>query len=329
MVSPVINTIITLTLLSTIASPPSLSDIATRDLLQELIADRRSPNTRRTYTKALADFFMQVANSAPTPALVGEFLQLDRYQAMTLVLKYRRNLTDRGLAPATINTRLAAIKSLVSYARKVGECQYDLADVEGVRVENYRDTSGVNPMEYQEMIGIFDRQTLKGVRDYAILRLLWDNALRRAELCQANVKDFDPIGGKLWIIGKGKVQRQPIDLSNQSVAAIQAWLKMRGKCKVADPLFCTLDRATKGHRLSGNAIYNLVRDTGTAAGIYKVMSPHRVRHSAITAALDATHGDTRRVQKLSRHADLNTLTRYDDNRRHHQGEVTKILAELV
>ena len=156
-----------------------------------------------------------------------------------------------------------------------------------------------------------------------------DNALRRAELCQANVKDFDPNGRKLWIIGKGKVQRQSIDLSQQSVQAIQAWLELRGKCKATEPLFCTLDRATKGHRLSGNAIYNLVRSTGTAAGIYKVMSPHRVRHSAITAALDATNGDTRRVQKLSRHADLNTLTLYDDNRRHHQGEVTNILAELV
>lgn len=272
---------------------------------------------------------MQVANAAPTPELVREFLRLDRYQAMTLVLKYRRILTERGLAPSTINTRLAAIKSLVGYARKVGECQYDLADVEGVRVEIYRDTSGVKPTEYQGMIGVFDRQTLKGLRDYAILRLLWDNALRRAELCQANVKDFDPIGAKLWIVGKGKVQRQAIDLSSQSVAAIQAWLAMRGKCKGAEPLFCTLDRATKGHRLSGNAIYNLVRDTAATAGIYKVMSPHRVRHSAITAALDATNGDTRRVQKLSRHADLNTLTRYDDNRRHHQGEVTKILAELV
>ena len=147
--------------------------IAQRDLLSELIADRRSPNTRRTYTKALVDFFMQVANAAPTPQLVGEFFALDHYQAMTLVLRYRRALSERGLAPSMINTRLAAIKSLVGYARKVGACHYDLADVAGVRVETYRDTSGVNPTKYQGMIGIFDRSTLKGVRDYAILRLLW------------------------------------------------------------------------------------------------------------------------------------------------------------
>jgi integrase/recombinase XerC len=80
--------------------------------------------------------------------------------------------------------------------------------------------------------------------------------------------------------------------------------------------------------MSGNAIYNLVRKTAAAAGIQKVISPHRIKHSAITAALDLTGGDTRKVQK-SRHADLNTLTRYDDNRLHHQKEVTKILADLV
>jgi integrase/recombinase XerC len=50
---------------------------------------------------------------------------------MTLVLRYRRILTDKGLALSTINTRLAAIKSLVGYARKVGGYQYDLADVDG------------------------------------------------------------------------------------------------------------------------------------------------------------------------------------------------------
>jgi integrase/recombinase XerC len=95
------------------------------------------------------------------------------------------------------------------------------------------------------------------------------------------------------------------------------------------PLFCTVDRATFGHRLSGNAIYNIVRNSSKLAGITKLMSPHRIRHSAITAALDATNEDTRKVQKLSRHKNLNTLMIYDDNRHQHQSEVTGILADLV
>ncbi|MFM6397850.1 tyrosine-type recombinase/integrase, partial [Planktothrix sp.] len=65
------------------------------------------------------------------------------------------------------------------------------------------------------------------------------------------------------------------------------------------------------------------------AGISKPMSPHRIRHSSITAALDATGGDVRRVQKLSRHHDLNTLMIYDDNRKNAQGEITNLLDDLV
>ena len=59
------------------------------------------------------------------------------------------------------------------------------------------------------------------------------------------------------------------------------------------------------------------------------MSPHRVRHSSITAALDATDGNIRKVQKLSRHSDPKTLMIYDDNRQRAQKEVSDILDELI
>jgi integrase/recombinase XerC len=72
-----------------------------------------------------------------------------------------------------------------------------------------------------------------------------------------------------------------------------------------------------------------VREFSKKAGISKPMSPHRVRHSSITAALDATHGDVRRVQKLSRHQDVNILMAYDDNRQNAQGEITNLLDDLV
>jgi integrase/recombinase XerC len=59
------------------------------------------------------------------------------------------------------------------------------------------------------------------------------------------------------------------------------------------------------------------------------MSPHRIRHSAITAALDATDGNVRKVQKLSRHKQIDTLMIYDDNRQRVQGELTGLLSDLV
>jgi integrase len=61
------------------------------------------------------------------------------------------------------------------------------------------------------------------------------------------------------------------------------------------------------------------------AGIDKQMSPHRIRHSAITAALDATDGNVPKVQKLSRHKNMNTLMIYDDNRGRDQQDVTEML----
>jgi integrase/recombinase XerC len=72
-----------------------------------------------------------------------------------------------------------------------------------------------------------------------------------------------------------------------------------------------------------------VQRTAQQAGIAKTMSPHRIRHSAITAALDATNGNVRKVQKLSRHRKLDTLMIYDDNRTNLQGQVSSLLSELV
>jgi integrase/recombinase XerC len=66
-----------------------------------------------------------------------------------------------------------------------------------------------------------------------------------------------------------------------------------------------------------------------AAGIKKQMSPHRIRHSAITATLDATGPDARKVQKLSRHKNLNTMLVYDDARTAAQTEVSNILDEVM
>jgi len=67
---------------------------------------------------------------SPHPALVRDFLRLNRFAAVAVVLKYKAKLIDKGLKEATINRRLAAIKSLVNFARKVGECEWSVVDVE-------------------------------------------------------------------------------------------------------------------------------------------------------------------------------------------------------
>lgn len=314
-----------------IATPSAgIFKITERDILAELLADKRSPETRRAYAKDLKDFFTSVARSKPTPTLIRQFLELERFTAIALVLQYKAELIDKGLAEATVNRRLAAVKSLVRYAQKIGKCAWSLEEVEGEKVRQYRDTSGVDTGNFKSILAIPNRTTIKGKRDYAILRLLWENVLRRGEVCKTSVEDFDPYANTLAILGKGRgSQKEIVSLSAATVEAISEWLGDRGSCASTDPLFIALDNASRGHRLTGAAIYNLVRETAVAAGIKKRMSPHRVRHSGITAALDVTGGDVTKVQKLSRHVNIATVLIYNDNRQNVQKEVTNLLGNLI
>lgn len=298
------------------------------DFLAEFLQLKTSPATRRTYAQCLDDFFIRLAQVHASIEIVREFLSLSQFQATALVLKYQSLLVEAGLAPATINTRISAVKSLVNHARKLGRCEFSLADVKSVAAEVYRDTSGVNPEGIRAMLDTCDRSTVKGIRDYALIRLLWDNALRRGEVSAADVKDFDPVGRKLWIKGKGKIQKAAISLHPVTVAAVREWLTTRGDVKPNDPLFICLDHPN-GTRLQGRGMHQMIDRRSKLAGITKQMSPHRVRHSAITAYLDASGGDVRSAQGLSRHKNLNTLTRYDDNRHQYQGKATDVLADLV
>jgi integrase/recombinase XerC len=302
--------------------------VGNSDFLAEFLQLRVSPTTRRTYTQCLDDFFLRLANVRASLEIVREFLNLNQHQAIALVLKYRSMMVESGLAPATINTRTSALKSLVNHARKLGQCEFSLADVRSVAVETYRDTSGVDVSGMRSILETCDLDTVKGIRDYALIRLLWDNALRRGEVSAANVGDFDPAGRSLWIKGKGKIQKSAISLNPVTVSAVRDWLGTRRDVKPSDPLFISLDDK-QGARLQGRGIHQTISNRSKQAGIPKQMSPHRVRHSAITAYLDASGGDVRSAQGLSRHKNLNTLTRYDDNRHQYQGKATDVLADLV
>lgn len=307
-----------------------LAEAAQRDLVAELLADKKSASTRRAYAKDLRDFFLTVADAEPDPNLVREFLTLDRHAAVSLVLKYKSIIVERKLAEATINRRLAAIKSLVNYAHRVGKCEWNLGDIRGEKVKPYRDTTGVSVAGFKQMLAVPDRATTKGKRDYALLRLLWENALRCGEIARANIGDFSADDRKLRIYGKGRGQQaELITLSPSAIAALETWLATYPSQRADDPLFCALDNARKGHRLSTTSIYRTVRAIADAAGIKKVISPHRIRHSAVTAALDSTGGNVRQVQKLSRHAKIETLMVYDDNRQDAQGELSQKLADLL
>lgn len=298
-------------------------------LLDDWLARSRSAHTKRMYKSNITAFF-QFIGYQPTPDILAQFLLLDSHQAFELVSQYHGSLIERSLAPATINQKLAAIKSLVNYASQAGKCHYTLVNIKAEKLTQYRDTKGIPFDQFKLMLNAVDTNTIKGIRDRSILLLLWGNALRRSEVANCDVSDYSPSLGELIITGKGKIgQPEVISLGKSAIAAIDKWLEARKDYNPDAPLFCAVHKGYWGNRLHTHSIYKLVQKYALAAGIDKVMSPHRIRHSSITEALNLTNGDVRKVQKLSRHSNLNTLMIYDDNRQNLQGEVTGMLDDLI
>ena len=305
------------------------------DVLKALLADKRSYGTKQTYEKSLNNFFNFVYGKKPNQEMITQFLQLGKFEAIRIALRYKSDLIAKGLTEATVNCRLSALRSLVSFAVKIGKCKWTLDDVKSEPIQRYRDTSGVSPDAIGNMLQGCDRLTLQGKRNYAILRLLWSNALRRNEVVSLNLGDFDYQSRSLQILGKGHgSQKTLITIDKETADSIQDLVSNNdirdpSKSSRDQALFCALDRCHLGHRLTGTAIYQIVSLDARRSGVKKNMSPHRIRHSAITAALDVTNGDVRKVQKLSRHKKLDTLMIYDDNRRNMQGEVSELLGDIL
>jgi integrase/recombinase XerC len=278
--------------------------------------------TRISYTKALADFCQKVYPALEIPDALQTFLILSQFDAIDGVLTYRKLLIDLKLSSATINQRLSALKSLVDYARRRGLCSFTLTDVKGLRSQKYRDTRGRTVDEYRSVLAEIDRSTILGKRDYAICRLLWDNALRRGEIVSLDRSNFLPQESKLMIMGKGTLELQSIDLNPAVVTAINDYLLV--KPNGDNP---ALFVSNNGKRLDGKDIARIVKKYAEPVGID--LSPHRVRHSAITAYLDVSEGNVRAAQSLSRHQNLSTLMIYDDNRHQLQGKASKDLGDLL
>ena len=176
------------------------------------------------------------------------------------------------------------------------------------------------------MLEAVDGDTEKARRDRAILRLLFDLALRREEVAALDVQDLDLEAGTIAVMGKGRTQKVSLTLPPETVEAIQAWLEVRGVDP--GPLFVSLHRGRKGiTRLTGTSIYRMIRSLGDQVGIKA--RPHGLRHAAITAALDLTDGNVRMVQRFSRHRDIKVLMVYDDNLADMGGKCAKLVAAGV
>jgi integrase/recombinase XerC len=292
--------------------------------LQPLLAlflSGRSPKTLAAYRSDLKHFCIFIGASTIEDA-VRMLLGSGQGEGHALVLRCRTALIERGLSPATINRRLAALRSLVKLARLLGFVPWTL-DIPGVEASPYRDTRGPGKEGFRCLLAAITGDDAKAHRDRAIVRLLFDLALRREEVVRLDLEDLDLRGGRVAVLGKKRTQKEWLSLPEPTRSALASWIAVRGER--SGQLFVSLDRSSSGKRLAGRSVHRIVRDLGKQAGLGAVC-PHGLRHAAITEALELTRGNVRAVQRFSRHRDLRTLTLYDDNRQDLAGEIARQVA---
>lgn len=235
-------------------------------------------------------------------------------QVNGFVLSYQEHLLKGKVAPRTVNRRLASIRSMLKMARKIGMIDWAV-EVENVKVVSIRDTRGPGKEVVAAMMEALVERVRSGkryaLRDFAILRLLYDLGLRRGEVASLDLEHWDPRRRRLMVWGKKREERAPIDdVPKETASALDAWVVVRGSDP--GPMFTSFDRRTYGHRLTGWSIWDMVKRLAKQLGFEA--KPHGVRHTAITDTLDQSGGDIRAAQRFSRHERMETLKIYDDNR---------------
>lgn len=307
-----------------LTQPGPLAADSARRLIEAFLSGRNE-RTIRAYAQDLEDFraFTGVQN---VDGAARWLLARGPGEANALALAYRTHLLDRGLQPATVNRRLAALRSLVKLARTLGMVTFGL-EVQNVKAEAYRDTAGPGLAGIRAMLRRLEaRKDGKGKRDLAILRLLYDLGLRRGEVVALDLGDVDLDGGRLWVLGKGRTQKEALSLPEQTQKALAGWLVVRGD--EPGPLFSSFDRAGKGAgRLTGDGLYKLVGKLGLNVGLKT--RPHGIRHTSVTEAVKAAqaHGmGLEEVLGFSRHRNVTTLMVYRDRERNVQGQLAGLVA---
>ena len=179
-----------------------LAPDSTRRLIEAFLSGRNE-RTIQAYSQDLEDFraFVGVDD---TDQAARWLLSRGPGEANALGLGYKTHLLDRGLQPATVNRRLAALRSLVKLARTLGMVMFGL-EVQNVKGQAYRDTTGPGIQGIRAILSeLASRPDAKGKRDLAILRLLYDLGLRRGEVVALDVEDVDLEGDRLWVLGQGQ-----------------------------------------------------------------------------------------------------------------------------
>lgn len=221
----------------------------------------------------------------------------------------------------TQNYYLIALRAFLKFLRKRGVEGLSPEKIELAKVPE-RHLDLISPTELDRLISSADGTDVRGLRDRAILELLFSTGLRVSELCSLDT-DLDLSRDSFSIRGKGDKVRV-VFLSDVAKDAIRAYLKARKDMNEA--LFVNIPRSHSSKavpsRLTPRSIELLIKTYAAKAGITKKVTPHVLRHSFATDLLN-NGADIRSVQQLLGHASINTTQIYTHVTDSHLAQVHK------
>src|SRR5215211_1297235 len=287
-----------------------LSDLQQREAIAPKRFDPRSATpfvnksvseeTRRAYRRAVADFFQFVGGKHPTEVVPND------------VLLWRDHLRARRKRPATVSFNLSVVRSFFEYLKAGGVVPLNPASTKLVPPpELPTEPAGraLSAKEVRHLLSGPDREKSEGARDYALMLVMLRLSLRVAEACSLRASSVK------WSHGRWPL---PKDVKE----AIDSYIKLDARRRAtlhSDGAEAYLFQPHSNYRtlefdkgLSPRMVQKIVRKWGNFTGVGD-LSPHDLRRTAITRALDA--GLTyRQVQMMSKHKDPKTVMRYDHGR---------------
>ena len=267
--------------------------------LGHLSIERRvSPNTVRAYSADLARY-LEWAERANIDPIRLTHRQMRGYLA---------ELDRAGYARRTITRRLSAVRSFFAYLLAEGLAPSDPSSVLASPKVAARLPKIVPTEAITAILESPDPATPVGLRDRAVLELLYATGARVSELSDLTLSGLDLAQGQVTVMGKGSKERV-IPMHRRAVDVVRRYLAdgrpRLAKPKSADFVFLS----TRGRQLSSDAIRRLFKQALAAAGAAQSLSPHAMRHTFATHLVEAG-ADLRTVQELLGHVALSTTQIY-------------------
>lgn len=254
------------------------------------------------YLNRLVEFLGDIEMKDLSPEMLRKWrLWLNRYQ------------TDdgRNLSTTTQNYHLIALRSLLKFCSKKDIKTMPPEKVELAKTAR-KQVTFLNPDELSALFAQPDTETESGLRDRAILELLFSGGLRVSELVNLDKDHVSTKRREFTVRGKGQKDR-PIFMSESSSLWIEAYLKKRQDGSPA--LFIRYggskeqDNSGDFLRLTPRSVQRIISRYAKLAGITKKVSPHTMRHSFATNLL-MNGADMRSVQAMLGHSDISTTQIY-------------------